>query len=141
MTDEELWGVMRPKAVGASTFSSVGTPQLTQLLFSSTSAVWSQLGAGHYAAANAFLDASATADHAAGLPSTSVQFGPFGGVGMAAEHGAALGAIGLRTLDPSEVSCFSQSCLICQVSAHHRHKKGHTHAEIDTCKRGLKLVP
>ena len=108
MTNEEMWGVVRPKAVGASTYSSVGTPPLTSLLFSSTSAVWSQPGAGHYAAANAFLDASAAAEHAAGLPSTAVQFGPFGGVGMAAEHDAALGAIGLRTLDPSEVSFSSQ---------------------------------
>ena len=113
MTAEDFWGIMRPKAVGASTFCSTGAPPLTQLLFSSTSAVWSQPGAGHYAAANAFLDASAAADHAAGLPSAAVQFGPFGGVGMAAEHGAALGAIGLRSLDPSEVSFQSQKIPSC----------------------------
>ena len=95
---------MRPKAMGASTFSSTATPLLTSVLFSSTSAVWSQPGAGHYAAANAFLDASAAAEHAAGLPLAAVQFGPFTGVGMAAEHSAALAAIGLRTLHPSEVS-------------------------------------
>ena len=95
---------MRPKAVGAHAISSTGMPLLTDLLFSSTSAVWSQPGAGHYAAGNAFLDASAAADHAAGLPTTAVQLGPFSGVGMAAEHADALAAIGLRTLHPSEVS-------------------------------------
>ncbi len=94
---------MRPKAVGAHTFGTANMALLTEQMFSSTSAVWSQPGAGHYAAANSTLDAAAAAKHATGLPACSVQFGPFGGIGMAAEHGAALAAIGLRTLQPSEV--------------------------------------
>ena len=103
MTDEDFWSIMRPKAVGAYTFDAANMPLLTEQMFSSTSAVWSQPGAGHYAAANSTLDAVAAAKHATGVPACAVQFGPFGGVGMAAQRGAALAAIGLRTLQPSEV--------------------------------------
>lgn len=46
-------------------------------LFSSTSAAWSQAGAAHYAAGNSYLDATAAAARAAGLPTTAVNFGPF----------------------------------------------------------------
>jgi KR domain len=46
-------------------------------LLSSTAAVWSQAGAAHYAAGNAFLDATAAATMAAGLPTTAINFGPF----------------------------------------------------------------
>lgn len=118
MTDEDFWSVVRPKAVGARALSFACAPLLTELLFSSTSAIWSQPGAGHYAAANAFLDAFAEEKHGTGLPSTAVQFGPFSGVGMAAEHSAALGAIGLRTLQPSEVSDRSQQCFRSRLMAH-----------------------
>jgi KR domain len=51
-------------------------PEHTALL-SSTAAVWSQAGAAHYAAGNAFLDATAAAATSAGLPVTAVNFGPF----------------------------------------------------------------
>ena len=52
------------------------TPEHTSLL-SSTAAVWSQAGAAHYAAGNVFLDATAAAATAAGLPTTAINFGPF----------------------------------------------------------------
>lgn len=51
-------------------------PEHTALL-SSTAAVWSQAGAAHYAAGNAFLDATAAAAMSTGLPVTAVNFGPF----------------------------------------------------------------
>jgi hypothetical protein len=54
------------------------------LFFSSTAAIWSQLGAAHYSASNCFLDAAAKAWQHMGLPATSLNFGPFGGTGMAA---------------------------------------------------------
>ena len=103
MTDEDFWSIVRPKAVGAHALAAAGMPLLTKQLFSSTSAVWSQPGAGHYAAANASIDSIAEAEHTAGLPACAVQFGPFSGIGMAAEHSAALAAVGLRTMQPSEV--------------------------------------
>lgn len=55
-------------------------------LFSSTSALWSQPGAAAYSAANRCLDGLAHAWQAAGHPATTINFGPFGDVGMAAAH-------------------------------------------------------
>ena len=124
MTTESFWSVVRPKAVGSQAFSTAGMPLLTELLFSSTSAIWSQPGAGHYAAANALLDASAAEQHTAGVPATAVQFGPFGGVGMAAEHGDALAAIGLRALQPSEVSMHAQQ-RICEAGYNNSRDRRH----------------
>jgi hypothetical protein len=60
-------------------------------------------GAGHYAAASSYLDGTAEACQASGLPSTSVQFGPFAETGMAAEHAQALSSLGLLSLRPHEV--------------------------------------
>jgi hypothetical protein len=57
---------------------------LSNVYFSSTSAGWSQAGAGHYAAANNFLDSLANRTYHSGQPATSVNFGPFGVTGMAA---------------------------------------------------------
>ena len=91
--------------------STVHLPVQSQVLFSSTSSVWSQSGAGHYAAANAFLDGLATQRQHAGLPATAVQFGPFAETGMAAEHVAALASLGLHSLAPRE-ACLCLSFLI-----------------------------
>ena len=102
MTAAELWAVVKPKAVGPQAIAAALLPLLSQISFSSTSAVWSQPAAGHYAAANAILDSTAARQHSAGLPATTVQFGPFAGTGIAANHSAALGAIGLQTLQPEE---------------------------------------
>lgn len=103
MSDEKLAAVCAPKAAGAAAFAAAHLPLVSQSLFSSTSAVWSQPAAGHYAAANAMADGLATAQRAAGQPATAVQFGPFGGTGMAADHVRELAAIGLPALQPSEV--------------------------------------
>ena len=65
--------------------------------------MWSQSGATHYAAANAFLDGHAAASQAAGLPGTAVQYGPFAGAGMAAAHVEGMAALGLKSLLPSQV--------------------------------------
>lgn len=90
--------------------STVHLPVQSQVLFSSTSSVWSQSGAGHYAAANAFLDGLATRRQHAGLPATAVQFGPFAKTGMASEHVAALASLGLHSLAPRE-ACLCPSYL------------------------------
>lgn len=91
------------QAATAAAFQHAALPLASQLLFSSTSAVWSQSGSAHYAAANAYLDAHAAASQACGLPSTAVQFGPFAGAGMAASHVDGLAALGLNSLQPSQV--------------------------------------
>lgn len=66
--------------------------------------IYASAGAGHYAAANSYLDGMAEACQTSGLPSTSVQFGPFAETGMAAEHAQALSSLGLLSLRPYEVS-------------------------------------
>lgn len=105
MTDAKLAEVCAPKAAGAAAFPAAHLPLVSQMLFSSTSAVWSQPAAGHYAAGNRIADGFGAAARAAGLPATSAQFGPFGGTGMAAAHVAELAAIGMPALDPIEVFC------------------------------------
>jgi len=87
----------------AAAFQQAALPLCSRLLFSSTSAVWSQSGSAHYAAANAALDANAAASHSAGLPATAVQYGPFAGAGMAAAYVEGLEALGLKSLLPQQV--------------------------------------
>ena len=92
------------QTVTAAAFQHAALPLASQLLFSSTSAVWSQSGSAHYAAANAYLDGHAVASQSAGLPSTAVQYGPFAGAGMAAAHVEGMAALGLKSLLPEQVS-------------------------------------
>lgn len=90
----------------AAAFQQAALPLLSRLLFSSTSAVWSQSGSAHYAAGNAALDADAAAGHSVGLPATAVQYGPFAGAGMAAAYVEGLEALGLKSLLPQQVCVF-----------------------------------
>lgn len=100
---DAFWNVANAKVVGASMAAQSGLALESQVLFSSTSAVWSQTGAAHYAAANAFLDGLASEQQAAGLPATSLQLGPFAEAGMAAGHVAELETIGLKSLHPTQL--------------------------------------
>lgn len=60
MTEQAFWAVCAGKIVGASVLQSCGIPMMDISLLSSTAAVWSQPGAAHYAAGNAFLDATSS---------------------------------------------------------------------------------
>ena len=104
MSPEAFKRVVAPKTASVGMLTDAAVPVQCAALFSSTSAVWSQTGAAHYSAANAALDASAAAARNAGAPVTAVNFGPFGGVGMAAAHAADMNAAGLGALPPSTAS-------------------------------------
>ncbi len=102
---------LRAQATGAAAFHAAGVPVRDAVFFSSTAAVWSQSGAGHYAAANCALDALAARRQAAGLPGAALQLGPFRDVGMAALHADALAALGLGSLWPREVCLTLTLCV------------------------------
>lgn len=87
MSLESFSACVMPKVVGVNSLLNASLPFESSMFFSSTSAVWSQPGAAHYAAANACLDQTARIWQDAGIPGTSINFGPFGDNGMAAGLG------------------------------------------------------
>jgi NAD(P)-dependent dehydrogenase (short-subunit alcohol dehydrogenase family)/acyl carrier protein len=80
LTSEQLENVLRPKVDGAWHLHELtkDLPLAQFVLFSSCSGLVIGAGQGNYAAANRFLDGLAAHRRAAGLPATSLAFGPWG---------------------------------------------------------------
>jgi acyl transferase domain-containing protein/acyl carrier protein len=84
------------------------------VLFSSVASLLGNPGQGNYAAANAMLDALAQSRAAAGVPATSIAWGPWLNIGLAAaqeNRGARVAAQGLYSITPSEGLAFLERVL------------------------------
>jgi 8-amino-7-oxononanoate synthase len=105
-TWERFDRVMAPKVAGAWNLHrhSLGLPLDFFVCFSSVAALLGSPGQGNYAAANAFMDGLAHYRRSLGLPGLSLNWGPWGGVGMAAElsdrDAARLALSGITPLEP-----------------------------------------
>jgi acyl transferase domain-containing protein/acyl carrier protein len=103
MTPDEIERTYRAKMRGAWTLhqATLAAELDFFVLFSSISATWGSKAQAHYAGANAFLDLLARVRRRAGLPASSVAWGPWQGVGMMRES-AAMRRIGVTALGPEE---------------------------------------
>jgi len=86
-TVERFRSVMAPKIAGAWNLHMLtrGVPLDFFVLFSSAAAMLGSPGQSNYAAANAFMDTLAHYRRHLGLPAVSVNWGPWGEAGMAAD--------------------------------------------------------
>ncbi|MDZ8188307.1 MAG: type I polyketide synthase [Nostoc sp. ChiSLP02] len=102
---ESLEAVLRPKTMGTWLLH-----ELTQdinldffVVFSSIASVWGSRGQAHYAAANAFLDSFAHYRQGQGMPTLSVNWGPWADGGMASDEAQSwLTRMGIGILQPEQ---------------------------------------
>ncbi|GAB1818041.1 type I polyketide synthase [Herbidospora sp. RD11066] len=99
---EEFQRVVDAKTKGAAHLDELLPDVDAFILFASISGVWGSGGQAAYSAGNAFLDGLARDRHARGLAATSVAWGPWAEIGMAADGDARdhLARRGLTGLPP-----------------------------------------
>ncbi|WNG36077.1 type I polyketide synthase [Archangium violaceum] len=105
---ERFTQVLAPKVAGAWNLheQTLGQPLDFFVLFSSAASLLGPRGQGNYAAGNAFLDALGHARRAMGLPSLSINWGLWAGVGMGAGRDPSarrtLSTQGIEAIQPEE---------------------------------------
>jgi NADP-dependent 3-hydroxy acid dehydrogenase YdfG/acyl carrier protein len=102
-----LENVMRPKVDGAWNLHELTKDATLDffVLFSSAASVMGSPGQANYSAANAFLDALAHYRRSQGKPAMSINWGPWGEVGLAAaqsNRGERLAAQGMASIPPRQ---------------------------------------
>src|SRR5215469_16693916 len=106
LDQERLAAVMAPKVQGAWNLHTLtkDMPLDFFVLFSSVASMLGSPGQGSYAAANAFLDALSHQRRALGLPSLTINWGPWSAVGMAAQPGRSrrFASFGLDAIAPQQ---------------------------------------
>src|SRR5262249_51050429 len=108
MSWDKFGHALHPKALAAQFLDEQTRAQPLDffVLFSSVASMLGSPGQGNYAAANAYLDGLAQQRHSQGLPALSINWGPWGGQGMAArlgEQGASRwAAVGIQLLPPTQ---------------------------------------
>jgi acyl transferase domain-containing protein/acyl carrier protein len=107
LSSERFLRVAGPKILGAFHLHALTRELPLQffVLYSSIVSVLGSPGQANYAAANACMDALAHARTADGFPATSIQWGPFAEVGMAAKQenrGDRMSARGIGGLSPEQ---------------------------------------
>jgi acyl transferase domain-containing protein/NADPH:quinone reductase-like Zn-dependent oxidoreductase/short-subunit dehydrogenase/acyl carrier protein len=102
-TPASLLSAMLPKWIGAWNLHALTRDQGLDffVLFSSAAVVLGSPGQANYAAANAMLDALADHRRQLGLPSLSVQWGPWNSEGMTRNLKTDLQSVGMATIDPA----------------------------------------
>ncbi|WP_280273462.1 type I polyketide synthase [Nocardia wallacei] len=105
MSMAQFTRVLRGKVGGGLVLDSLPTLARVEffVLFSSAAAVWGSALAGHYCAANHFLDMLAWDRRSRGLPALSVDWGWWQDSAMAAGHGDYFASMGMAEL-PAETA-------------------------------------
>lgn len=107
LSPERFHAVMSPKVRGAWNLHRLSANLKLDyfVMFSSAAATLGNFGQANYAAGNAFMDGLAHFRQAAGLPATSVNWGPWAGAGMAVRDSAVsayLARNGFRVMPPDQ---------------------------------------
>ncbi|ATQ70967.1 MULTISPECIES: type I polyketide synthase [Methylosinus] len=107
LRQDQLDRVLAPKVEGARNLDALTKDDPLDLfvMFSSAAALVGNIGQAAYASANAYMDALAEARRRQGRPALSVQWGPFAGIGLAAQddiRGARLAQRGMGSFSAAE---------------------------------------